>query len=217
MAKSKKAFKKEDWIKVYKAYLLKYGQTVHNLQTLLVYTERDFSEFGHHFDDLVELESTVLSTYFENALKVTNKDKEFDKLDHKDQHLTFLYLLIDSVAEDELFLRVMKREKSKDPSFIMNVQKHLNQQDLSWSKLSSWRPDIMDDLNINPKRSLLFNHALSCMLFFLDDKSKEKQDTDAYIEKTTDLLFKLTDTSTLHSLLDLGKFFYSRKKASFSL
>jgi ubiquinone biosynthesis protein COQ9 len=69
---------------------------------------------------------------------------------------------------------------------------------------------------VNPKKAAIINHAMSVILFYLNDHSDESQDTDAFIEKTTDLLFKLSDTSTLTSMFDLGKFLIQRKQTGFS-
>ncbi|MAY82739.1 MAG: hypothetical protein CMP59_01260 [Flavobacteriales bacterium] len=213
MAKKTKKYRKVDWIKAYKDYVLQYGETAKDTKSLLDYTEQPFVQFGELFDELQDIEVAVIEDYFNKALKVLDKDKEASKMEVKDQHLAFLYLLMELISKDELFLRIFKRSKRGDASFFVDLQKALNHKELSWAKLKNWRPDFVDDLNINPKRSLLINHAISCMLFSIEDKSKDKQDTDAYIEKTTDLLFKLTDTSTLHSFLDLGKFMYSRGKS----
>jgi len=213
MAKKTKKYRKTDWFKAYKDYVLQYGETANDTKDLLHFTEQPFVQFGELFDELEELEVHLIVDYFANALKVLDKDKELKEMEVKDQHLAFLYLLMELIAKDDLFLRIFKRAKQGDSNFFMRLQKGLNQQELSWAKLKNWRPDFIDELNINPKRSLLINHAISCMLFSIEDKSKDKQDTDAYIEKTTDLLFKLTDTSTLHSFLDLGKFMYSRGKS----
>jgi len=213
MAKKTKKYRKTDWFKAYKDYVLQYGETANDTKDLLHFTEQPFVQFGELFDELEELEVHLIVDYFANALKVLDKDKELKEMEVKDQHLAFLYLLMELIAKDDLFLRIFKRAKQGDSNFFIRLQKGLNQQELSWAKLKNWRPDFIDELNINPKRSLLINHAISCMLFSIEDKSKDKQDTDAYIEKTTDLLFKLTDTSTLHSFLDLGKFMYSRGKS----
>lgn len=213
MAKKTKKYRKTDWFKAYKDYVLQYGETANDTKDLLHFTEQPFVQFGELFDELEELEVHLIVDYFANALKVLDKDKELKEMEVKDQHLAFLYLLMELIAKDDLFLRIFKRGKQGDSNFFIRLQKGLNQQELSWAKLKNWRPDFIDELNINPKRSLLINHAISCMLFSIEDKSKDKQDTDAYIEKTTDLLFKLTDTSTLHSFLDLGKFMYSRGKS----
>jgi len=57
---------------------------------------------------------------------------------------------------------------------------------------------------------------MSVLWFYTNDRSEDKQDTDAFIEKTSDLLFRLTDTSTLTSIFDLGKFMITRKNTAFS-
>lgn len=216
MAKRTKKFNAKDWIKAYKDHLLQYGELAKDIKTLLHFTDRHFVDFKTHFEDIESLESAIVCSYFEDSLKVLAKDKNFNELSSKEQHLAFLYVLMEVISNDEIFLESMQQDKMKDPGFIFNLQKKLNKLNINWGEIEGWKPEILEKLNLNPKQSVYVNHAITCILFYLKDKSEEKQDTDAFIEKTTDLLFKLSDTSTLNSMLDLGKFMYSRSKASFS-
>ena len=204
------------WQKAYKEYYLEYGELVPSVKMLSSYRNLPFIQFGQYYETLLEVEVDLIAAYFLTAMKTIQKDKNFDALEKKEQHLTFLYLLIEAVSKDELFLRAFQRQRTMDASFGIQLQLKLREVQLSWAQMSEWRPDFIDDLNLNPKQGVAMTHALSCISFFLKDKSKDKQDTDAYIEKTTDLLFKLSDTSTLHSVLDLGKFMFSRAKSSFN-
>jgi len=216
MARKKITFNAEDWAKAYKNYLLQHGDILKEVKTLLHFTERPFVEFRKSFETLEELELTIVAAYFKKALKELEKDESFSSHSPKEQHLAFLYLLIELITEDEIFLTSFYKAKMKDSSFMIKLQKELKHHEISWAEMSGWRPDFVDKLNINPKKSILINHAFTCIVFFLKDKSSEKVDSDAYIEKTTDLLYKLTDTSTINSIVDLGRFMYSRKQTAFS-
>lgn len=213
---AKKIFNANDWIKAYKEYALHHGELVNSIKQLIQFKDRSFVDFRKQFEDLGDLELKIIIQYFEKALKSIAKDDNYHELNQKDQHLAFLYLLIENIEEDEIFLEILIKSKSKDGHFILSMQKKLQKLEIDWSRLKGWRPDIVDKLNFNPKQTLFVNHALSCIWFYLKDRSEDKQDTDAFIEKTTDLMFKVTDTSTLQSMLDFGKFMYSRREAAFS-
>lgn len=208
-------FSANDWINAYKEYALENGELVASMKHLIQYKGKPYIEFRTHFEDLEALETMIIKNYFQSALHQLSEDENKHNLSGKEQQLAFLYLLIEAVEDDEIFLELILKAKSKNVAFMLNIQKSLKTLELEWSKLKGWRPDFIDKYDINPKQTIFVNHALSCIWFYLKDKSEDKQDTDAYIEKTTDLMFKVTDTSTLQSMLDFGKFMYSRKDSTF--
>lgn len=212
----KKKYTAKDWIKAYKNYALENGELIKSIKELIQYESKPFVDFRKHYEDFHAFEQQIIIDYFESALLMLSKDENSKNLSGKEQQLAFLYLLIEAIENDEIFLEVFLKDKAKDGKFIVSLQKELQKLELDWSKINGWRPDFVDKFNINPKQTVFMNHALSCMWFYLKDKSEDKQDTDAYIEKTTDLMFKISDTSTLKSMLDFGKFMYSRKDSTFS-
>lgn len=216
MAQKKKKWGPADWIKSYQNYLLEKGELIKELSVLLDYTDRTYIEFRAHFEDFEHLESSVVKHYFQQSLTMIQGDDRLEEMSSSEKHLTFLYVLMENISEDEIFLSDFYRAKWKDATFQLKMQKELLNLELDWAETTSWKAEIVEKLPVNPKKAVLMNHAISCILFFLKDKSEDKQDTDAYIEKTTDLLFKLSDTSALDSLVDFGKFIISRRKTAFA-
>jgi hypothetical protein len=53
--------------------------------------------------------------------------------------------------------------------------------------------------------------ALFVLKYWLDDTSSQFEMTDAAIEKAVNLSFQLIKSNTLDSLLDFGKFIFTRK------
>lgn len=216
MGKKKKAFSKYKWIKAYKNYVLEHGELVDRVKDLADFAGQSRKDFKQQFNSLVQLEAAVILLYFKKANDLLVADKKFHTYSSKDKQLAFLYVLIEQVSGDEVFLHEFQHLKMWDKSFAIRLYKMLHDQELGWSNTMSWGDGAFEKLGINPKKSALIHHALTTIAFFLKDDSHEKQDTDAYIEKTTDLLFRLTDTSTIRSVVDLGRFLVSRRKAAFS-
>ncbi|MEX2596880.1 MAG: hypothetical protein WEC59_08115 [Salibacteraceae bacterium] len=202
-------------IDLYKNYVNKYGEPPHVLKNLLHHSEITFNEFKSHYSSLLELECAIVTWYFKRADNLISADKEAASLSKKDMHLAFLYVLIDQIQDDEVFMDTLLRFKRKDPEFLKQLMKTINAQPLKVMNSEGRISELFEKININPKKTALINHSFSVAYFFLKDRSNDKQDTDAFIEKSTDLLFKLTDTSTLTSLIDLGKFMFSRKSTAF--
>lgn len=203
-------------LQLYKKYLLSKGEIPSSFQQLMEFGQIDLAGIKTHFRSMTELETALLLLYFKQSDDLVNADETSATLSSKERHLAFLYVLVEKAGDDEIFLQEFLRHKRKDPAFIKEFMAAINVQELEVLKGGGKIQEVFEKIKLNPKRTALINHALSVLYFFLNDRSAEKQDTDAFIEKTTDLLFKLTDTSTLSSLLDFGKFMASRQKTAFT-
>lgn len=215
MAKKKKAFSKRKWISAYKDFLLQRGMLPKTELELIEFAGKSFEAFRKKFSKLEHLETAVIRLYFKEAHELLVADAMFHEYSNKDKQLAFLYVLIEKATEDKIFLQEFQRAKKWDQSFAIRLLHSLNAQELAWASMN-WNAAPIKQVGINPKQMVLIQHALSAMAFFLRDTSKGHEDTDAYIEKSTDVLFKLTDTSTLRSMVDLGRFLFSRKEAVFN-
>lgn len=216
MAKKKKAFDKYAWVAAYKSYLLQKGELPEKAMQLAEFAEQSFENFRSCFTSLQQLETAVILLYFKQAHELLLADEQFEDYSPKEKQLAFLYVLIEKAGDDVLFLQAFHEEKRWDKSFAIRLMRMLNEHKLAWGASDHWGADKLAKAGINPKQMALINQALSALVFFLRDDSEDKQDTDAYIEKSTDLLFRLTDTSTIKSAFDFGKFLLSRKSTTFS-
>ncbi len=217
MAKQKKKKKPRiELVSIYKKFVNKNGTLPESVKELAHFADMDYTKFRTHFKSLEELEIAIILWYFSCADTLLQADKESQNWEQKDRHAAFLYLLVEQATGDALFLSAFVDEKRKSPSFMSRFAMTLNAQKFSSLHHESKTFEMLGPLSINPKKAALTNHALSVLWFFAIDQSQEKQDTDAFIEKTTDLLFKLTDTSMLTSMFDLGKFMVTRKNNAFS-
>ncbi|HAQ70700.1 MAG TPA: hypothetical protein DCR48_06970 [Flavobacteriales bacterium] len=217
MAKSKK--KKDprvELVSLYKKYVTTSGELPHSIKDLMHFGELDFKDFKKHFKNLEELEVALVLWYFQCADDLLQSDDEAKSWDQKDRHIAFLYLLIEQASADELFLNEFVSEKRKSSSFMKQFAMTLNAQSFKALDNPGKTSEMLGSIGLNPKKTALTNHALSVLWFYTFDTSTDKQDTDAFIEKTSDLLFRLTDTSTLTSMFDLGKFMVTRKNTAFS-
>lgn len=175
-----------------------------------------FEDFRKAFEHLEELEVALMILYFKKANDAVMADDQIGELSAKERHLAYCYVLLEMIGDDEVFVGQFLHDKKKDGSYIKSFLMTLNRQSFEALSAESKLAERFDKLEINPKKTALVNHALGVVYFYLNDRSEDKQDSDAFVEKTTDLLFRLTDTSTLMSMFDLGKFMVSRKKSVFS-
>lgn len=214
--KQKKSDPRVELVALYKKYVTTHGELPSSIKDLMHFAKIDFKDFKAHFRNLEELETALVLWYFKKADDLFQSDKEANDWDQKDRHTAFLYLLVEQAAQDQIFLKEFVQSKRKSPSFMKHFTMTLNAQHFESLNHDGKTTEVFERIGINPKKSVLTNHAMSVLWFYTFDKSDDKQDTDAFIEKTSDLLFRLTDTSTLTSIFDLGKFMATRKNTAFS-
>lgn len=218
MAKKKKkqADPRFELVALYKNFVTAKGELPQSIKALMKFGKIEFKEFKSHFKNLEELETALVLWYFKKADDLLQSDKEAESWNQKDRHTAFLYLLIEQASNDDIFLNEFVEAKRASPSFMKHFIMTLNAQHFESLSSSGSTSEVFEKIGLNPKKSALTNHAMSVLWFYAFDKTTDKQDTDAFIEKTSDLLFRLTDTSTLTSIFDLGKFMVTRKNTAFS-
>jgi len=218
MAKQKKSKidPRVQLVQLYKSYVTTHSELPKSIKDLIKFGEMDFKDFKSNFKSLEELEIALVLWYFKQSDDLLSADKEANEWDQKDKHTAFLYLLIEQASQDDVFLSELVHAKKNSPSFMRQFAMTLNAQQFEALSHEGKTTEVFERIGLNPKKSALTNHAMSVLWFYTNDRSEDKQDTDAFIEKTSDLLFRLTDTSTLTSIFDLGKFMITRKNTAFS-
>ncbi len=214
--KKKKLDPRIELIALYKNFVTTKGELPQSIKVLMKFGKIDFKGFKSHFKNLEELETALVLWYFKKADDLLQSDKEVQSWVQKDRHTAYLYLLVEQASDDGIFLREFVEVKRSSPSFMKHFTMTLNSQHFESLSSSGITTEVFEKIGLNPKKSALTNHALGVLWFYVFDKTTGKQDTDAFIEKTSDLLFRLTDTSTLTSIFDLGKFLVTRKNTAFS-
>lgn len=216
METSESTKSKLKWVEQYKNFIRKTGECPHSTAQLLEFAKADFESFKSAFDSLQELEIAFILWYFQSSNDLVEADENSKELSNRERYLAFLYVMSEKVSEDTIVLQQMLATHANKKQFLAKLTYVLNQQHFQVFASDGKMAEVFEKVKLNPKRTALTQHSLSVILFLLKDRSSEHQDTDAYIEKSTDLLFKLTDTSTLTSLFDFGKFMMSRKKEVFT-
>lgn len=203
--------KKKAIYQAYKEYVLANNKLPKNLKKVAKKGKLDLSAVLHHFRNLQELEIKLIERYFKKAKKVMLGDENMPLLTDQEKHLSFLFCSAQAFKKDTLFLEVFIREKTGNVIFWTRVNKKLFTLDLGWHVNIPLPLPQLQKLGGKGYKSLLINQALSTLLFWSKDRSNNKVDTDAFIEKSSHLLFQLADFSTMEALFGFGKFMYSRK------
>ncbi len=210
MPRKKKTIQKADIITAYKNSYLNTGTFPESIKTIADENEWSFIEVRKHYENIKELQSNIVISYFVNAQEKIGQGEDFQSFELKDKHLTFMYVLSSLFEEDNIFLIDFVREHKKNLSFWHQISKKLNHLPVDWADEVHWKIDLLKKIEAPSYKSALIKHGLGMLAFWTKDKSAEKEDTDAFIEKSTQVFFQFSDPSVFNNLFDFGKFMFSR-------
>lgn len=210
MADNHTTLTREETIGAYREYLFANGELPADLKTLMDFGGWDYREFRKVFRRLSDLETAIIAGYFQRVNDLVSEDENFLDFTLRDKHLTFLYTLVEFLNQDEILAADLLLGKKLAPFFWKELFDIMKQMELPWLKKIQWQFSLLKNVGKSAYQVILIKHSLAVMMFWANDQSAEKEDTEALIEKSADLLFRLTDISTATSAFDLGKFLFTR-------
>lgn len=166
-----------------------------------------FDESFDAYHSIQDLDLQIFEFLLEEALVLVSEDDAFLSFAPREKHLTFMYSLLETL-EPEAFWKYYLNAKRKNPLLLKNVLCHLQKRPIDWADTQKWNLGLLDALGVKTYKTILVNHTLAVLFYFSTDESQVNENTDAFIEKSTDVLYKVADPSTLFSILDLTKFLF---------
>ncbi|MEO9484469.1 MAG: hypothetical protein ABJG47_13515 [Ekhidna sp.] len=209
---AKKSITKSSIQKGYQDYLLEEGKKPETVRVLCKYLKISDEEFYKHFGSLKNIETTIWEDYYTRTLKVINNDPDFEEMDGREKHLSFLYTMLEIVKPDRSYI-LYKLEGKKPhelPTELNQTQKLITQSDIDWAKTFEFLPEKAKSVSHSAYKKFLWSHSIATLLFWVKDDSGAAEDTDVFIEKSTRTAFDIGEMPALDSLIDLSKFFLQK-------
>ncbi len=206
---AKKAVTKKAIQKGYQDYLLEIGKKPETVRIFTNYLKISDDDFYKHFGSLKNIESSIWDGYFNQTLSVLSKDPDFEEMDAREKHLSFLYTLLELMKADRSYV-LYKLENKKPhelPPELAQTQKIINQSEIDWAKTFQFIPEKAQNITHAAYKKVLWSHAIAMIFFWVKDDSGEAKDTDIFIEKSTRTAFDIGELPALDSIIDLSKFF----------
>ncbi|MFK7951805.1 MAG: hypothetical protein AB8B73_03090 [Ekhidna sp.] len=209
---AKKAVSKSSIKLGFQDYLLseaKFPETVRILTKYLKITEASFFE---HFGSLQKVEETIWTDYYQNTLDVLIKDGDFESMDEREKHLSFLYTLLEVIKNDRSYIqyRLLHKKDFSLPKFLIHTCKTIDNSKIEWVTPPRFIPEKGQGFAQSAYRKALWKHSTTMIYFWIKDDSEAAEDTDAFIEKSTRTFFDLGHLPAMESVVDLGKFFLQK-------
>lgn len=210
---AKKSVSKEAIQKGYQDFLLEHGKKPESVRIFTKFLGINDEAFFKYYGSLNTIESSIWEGYYEETLRVILKDPDFEEMDSREKHLSFLYTLLEIIRSDRSYI-LMKLENNKPgeiPKELKKAQKVItHSEQINWAKTFDFLPDKAKDSAQSVYRKVLSGHTVSLFFFWVKDDSGESKDTDIFIEKSTRTVFDIGELPVLDSIFDLSKFFIQK-------
>ncbi|RFS19658.1 TetR/AcrR family transcriptional regulator [Chitinophaga silvatica] len=199
----------------YKTYWLENGQAPVSVYALCKILDIPESSFYEEYASLEAVEKDIWLAIFEQTLAQLSADEIYHQYNSQEKLLAFYFLWVQQLKNDR--------------SYLLLQRKHFKLPDLYRSKLETFHHAFNDYVSGLVKEGYTSNEikerkyisdqyvhgfwiqALFVLKYWLDDTSAGFEMTDAAIEKAVNLSFQLIKSNTLDSLIDFGKFIFTRK------
>ena len=173
--------------------------------------------FYKDFGSLDAIKKMIWQSFYENAMSLLEKDKNFDVSSPKEKLLSFYFTFFEVLLLNRSYVLFVLSEEEKILSKMSNL-KTLR------ILFKGFATELIEEGNINKSSYLqhspkIFSEASWLQLCFLlkfwvEDTSESFEKTDQAIEKSVQTAFDVFENTPLSTLIDFGKFLWKEKFVS---
>jgi len=209
---AKKSITKSTILQGYMDYLLEEGEAPKTVRVFTKHINISDEDFFNHFGSLKNIEQNIWDDYYIQTLNVIQKDSEFEEMNPREKHLSFLYTFMEVIKSDRSYIlhKLEGKRPHELPSELKKTQKIITQSEIDWAKTFEFLPDRAQSMTQSSYRNVLWSHSIAVLFFWVKDDSAKGADTDVFIEKTTRTAFDIGELPALDSIIDLSKFFLQK-------
>ncbi|PSL47856.1 AcrR family transcriptional regulator [Chitinophaga niastensis] len=199
----------------YKLYWLENGKAPVSVYALCKIVDITEASFYEEYSSLEAIEKDIWLAIFQNTLDQLHADETYHQYNAQEKLLAFYFLWVQKLKEDRSYL-LQQREHFRLPDFYRNKLETFHHAFNKYVGDLIKEGYISSEIKERKYISDQYVHgfwvqALFVLKYWLKDTSANFEMTDAAIEKAVNLSFQLIKTNTLDSLLDFGKFIFTRK------
>ncbi len=173
------------------------------------------AEFYDEFSDLQSVKEEILSELWKQSINSLSAQEFYHEANSNEKLLSVMYGFFESLKTHRSYLVQAYKGWSNPTEPIHSLAPwrkgfiaYIEGIDLSSMKIGV---EMIDKNTQKLNSNALFANAMFVFHFWLNDKSKGFEKTDACIEKLFVLSFDLMQNDTLKKAIDLGKFLFQSK------
>jgi hypothetical protein len=173
------------------------------------------ADFYEEFSDLESVKEAILSEMWLITVNALEAQSFYQEAPATDKLLSVLYAFVEQLKQQRSYFLIAYKNWSKPTDNIKGINefRHTFTQYVDSLDLDQMEIGIgpLDKATGKLNQNALFANVLFVFHFWLNDRSKGFEKTDACIEKVFTLSFELMGNQTLKKAIDLGKFLLSQK------
>ena len=200
----------------YLEYLEEYGAptTVSEFCHAIDLQEEDFYR---HFDNIQQVKTEVWSLFFHSTFQILMEDNSYPEFSMKEKLLSFYYTQIQVLEENHTFVHMEKQSwLDPNPQVMSQYRKSFKEYVARLIEYGFEQNEIADRKYLSDVYVEGFwLQLLFVIRFWVQDQSRDKEATDAAIEKAVHLSFELITCGPLEAFFDFAKFIVQHKTKSF--
>jgi Tetracyclin repressor-like, C-terminal domain len=173
-------------------------------------------EFYDHYNSFELLESDIWLSFLKETISKIESDSVYANYSVREKLLAFYYTWIEILKNNRSYAsqtwRLIDKRKLKTPVFMTDLK----------IGFKEYARDLVmegkESQEVTPRRFLderypdaFWLQFLMILDFWVKDKSKGFENTDAMIEKSVNTSFDLMGSTALDSVLDFAKFMYQNR------
>lgn len=196
-------------------YVLRHGTYPKSVYAFAEELEIKESEFYKYFGAFESIEMYVFTSFFDNTIRLLEKDENYQSFQAKDKLLSFYYTFFEVLTANRSYVQatlgnqkdILKKLKVLS-DLRHNFQQYINSLDIPSLDL---KQENLEKIQERGMFEMAWNQLLITMKFWLDDTSASFEKTDIFIEKSINTSFELMNIEPIESLIDFGKFLIKEK------
>lgn len=201
--------------KKYIEFMLENGSKPKSVFAFAKILKLNESEFYSYYSSFEAIEKDFWKNLFSESVSQLATDETYKSYDAKDKLLAFYYVWIQKLRENRSFVVNMKCSKTDsiapNSAFLDTFKKEMN------DYVSGILTDGMMSGTVKDRKFLseryhyaIWFQTIFILNYWLKDSSENFEMTDAAIEKSVNLIFKLLGENTFDIMLDFGKFLFQK-------
>ncbi len=204
-----------DILSAYMKYVLENNTRPKSIYLFAQHVGINETQFYNQFSSFEMIEKAIFKAFFDNTKALLENDKEFHSFDSQNKLISFYYTFFEVLKANRSYVVfALQNEKNKlmFHSALAELKKaYLQFVDELDIKTMSFKEKKIEKAKNQGLTKVLWAQLLFTLRFWLDDDSAGFEKTDIFIEKSMKTGFSFLDTSTLESMIDLGKFLFKEK------
>jgi hypothetical protein len=212
--KNKTAESTTNWREAFIQFTLENNRVPASPYELAKFAGTNEEIFYETYSNINALASDIWNGFFEDTKNQIQADEQYQSFSVREKLLAFFYTWLENLRKYRSFIilvadgKKMWENKGQFDTFKTNFRQYA--QELLNEAVETGEAENRNFLN-QAYPSLLWANAMYLLRFWLKDKSKNFEQTDAAVEKITNVFFDLVGKTFLDSLFDFAKFAFQNR------